>query len=186
MAQTLELSDETLSEIAKQVSTFVPPIGISLEDNENLELGETFQIWTLPLSEIISQNPLASAQPLGTWHHQLYKNENPVAYVYSRPYGPRPIDWRVGAIFESDIAASLNEAIDVADSQLPGEGKARLLDLRAYLIQALWVLLPDCNSKIIPAVVPSTYREIERLAVYSAEDFFERLKTLKPTVGIQA
>ena len=165
MAQTLGLSDETLSEIAKQVSTFVPPVGISLEDNENPELGETFQVWTLPLSEIISQDPLASAKPLGTWHHQLYKNENPVAYVYSRPNGPRPIDWNVSAVFESDIAASLDEAIDVADSQLLDEGEARLLDLRGYLIQALWVLLPDCTSKIIPAVVPSAYREIERLAV---------------------
>ena len=113
------------------------------------------------------------------------KNGNPEAYVYSRPYGPRPIDWKVGAIFESDIAASINEAVDIGDSQLPDEGEVRLLDLRAYLIQALWILLPDATSKIIPAVVPSTYGEIERLEVYSAEDFFAILKTLRPIVGIQ-
>lgn len=185
MARTVELSDDTLTEIAHQVATFVPPIGIRLEEGETPEIGETLQVWTLPVSEVISQTPLAAAQPSGNWHHQLYKNGFPEAYVYSQPYGPRPIDWKVGAIFESDIAASINEAIDVADRQFPDEGEARLLDLRTYQIQALWILLPDATSKIIPAVVPSKYTEIERLAVYSAEDFFTRLKTLIPIVGIQ-
>jgi hypothetical protein len=185
MARTIEFSNDTLTEIATQVASFTPSIGISLVEGEVPEIGETFQVWMIPASEVISQTPLDTAQPTGNWHHQLYKNGQPEAFVYSRPYGPRAADWRVGAIFESNIAESINQAVDIADRQFPDEGEARLLILPAYQIQALWIVMPDSTSQIIPAVVPSEYQEIERLAVYSAEDFFSRIQTLRHIVGIQ-
>ena len=185
MTRAGELSNDTLTEIANQVASFIPPTGIRLLEEESPEIGETLQVWMLPASEVISQTPLAAAQLTGNWHHQLYKNGQPEAFVYSRPYGPRPTDWKVGAIFESEIAASIDEAIGVADRQLPDEGEARLLILPAYQIQALWLVMPDSTHQIIPAVVPSEYIEIERLAVYSSEDFFARLQSLRHIVGIQ-
>lgn len=184
MATTIRLSPETTSLIAAQIGAFVSASGLRLAREDAPEVGETLQVWMLPSDAVISATPLQAATPTGKWHHQIYRHGKPELFAYSQPFGPRASDWQVTAAFESDVAPALDEAIEVVDRAFPGEEEARLLVIPAYAIQAIWVVDQNDNH-IIPAVVPSSYREtVARLTIYESPEFFRRLQSQTHIQGI--
>ena len=147
-------------------------------------MGETFQVWVLPMNTVVSAETLDVASPTGMWHHQIDRRGSPEMYAHSQPLGPRPRDWHVTAAFESPAAAAIDRAIDVVDEALAGDDEARLLHIPAYAIQAIWIVMLG-EDQIVPAVVPDTYREkLQPFTVLAASDFLDRLRELRPIRGV--
>lgn len=184
MARTIQLPDQTRSVIAAQVGMVAASLGVRLSSAVHPELGETFPVWTLTGNAVLSSTPLATAAPTGRWHHQIYRRGNAEAFAYSRPIGPRAVDWQLTGVFESDIAAAIDAAVQVADHSLAGDDEARLLVIPSYGLQCIWVVMSK-RMALLPAVVPPGYRAtISPLVVYEADDLFARLRAVQHVQGI--
>lgn len=191
MASFRTIPNASLNTIAKEIGSFVPPsVANSLgmgSPGASPELAESIDIWSLKASSVLDSASRLSkaAAPTGRWHHQIRISGVPAIYAESHPTGPDPDDWHVDAVFSSDLAGQIQEAMEWIDANRPeSDISVRLLISAAYHLHAFWLL--ENGTSIGVVVISSAHSDAfeERNKIYSDADFLLRLRSLSHSEGI--
>ena len=186
MAHSQQLTDATLDTIAKQVGTFYPSLAGDVNQLKQLaELAETFSIWLLCAEDIVAgSNDLSDlAQNTGRWHSQIWIDGKPKGVARSVSLGGDASNWSVRQILEGDLANTIDEAIDWVDTNVKGDPLVHILEIPAFQITALW-LVSDTESNVVIARLPDGSQFLERLILYSSNDFLDALRKERFIIGI--
>ena len=194
MPHTEPIDEPIIDAIATQVGSVFPHV---VSDRALLrkksELTETFPVWALRAEDLFNRDdPLSKlARPTGDWHTQLRIGGKALGFALTSPVGPKPEDWRLGAIFESPIAALIDEAISWVDENVPDapdpelDPVVRLLDLPNYRIIALWLVNPRRPADVVVARLPTNPRVLETGRLYPEAEFLAGVRGEEFVFGIR-
>jgi hypothetical protein len=186
MAQLHLLPEETLAELTAQISRQSSP-GALVSGAEMLaELTESFPVYALQTDPTLAlHRPLRDAVSMtGQWHHQIRHGSEAKGFALSQPHGPATKDWKVNAVFSSDIAHQIDETLAWIDAQgtaIP-EGHVNLLIAPSFLAHALWIEAQGVDLVIV-ANLPAELDSISTRRVYTAEEFLSLLAATPPPRG---
>jgi hypothetical protein len=118
--------------------------------------------------------------PDRTWHHQVWADGAPRAWVESRLRGRRP---RVSAVGEGPLAASMDETFRRLDARA-SDPLVRLLRLRHPRVTALLVLDRQPSRDEV-VVLESRARELAAGRSYGGAEFLEALGRMDVMLGME-
>jgi hypothetical protein len=167
-------------QIGRRLATFRP-------ESMSVTVHETFQLWLLPPGSLATPQPpdlLQIAVRSKRWHHQLHDNNSVFGFARSNqePNG----QWMLHELFDTPIAAEIDEAISVVDQPMVfGDPLIRLVFAPAYQLYALWLIdAPVANtSRAVVASVPSQF-SLPRFQVVPSQMLLQSLSIQEPIAGV--
>jgi hypothetical protein len=186
MAHCDPIESSALHRIAKQVgdrlSTFRPESGI-------VTLHESLQLWLLPpgamnRAETRDADLAEYAVKSNRWHHQLHDGLN--VFGFARSTSERNQNWILREIFETPIAASIDDAITTVDKQVcTGDPLVRLVYAPAFQLYALWLVEEGKNTRVAVAHAPAQF-SLPRNEVFNSSVLVRLLRNEEPIVGVSS
>lgn len=181
MSAPPELPEEVRRHIAKQVGAMLPrDAGVGFA--ASARMGESLPVYRLTMEDLQRSDPLSTIGPTGQWHHQIYRNERPVAFASSFQRSGEE-EHQIATVFDSPVAVTLDRAINFADSRFPQEGEARLLRVASHGVHALWILPQNGPQALIPVFEQPLDVDAD-VRVYSPEEFLDMLRRQGPRSGL--
>jgi hypothetical protein len=177
MAHSEPFPADVLGAVASDVGRRLP----ANAEWQAAEMRETFPIWMLSLDALrASEQPLRDlATRTGRWHHQINVAGRPRAFARSVPLGPSSDHWSVTQVADnSELAESIDRAIDWVDKHVQGDPVVHLLVVPAYYLHAFWMHEGDADS-ILVIDRPSDRQDLELEKLYTPDQFIQVL-TQKP------
>jgi hypothetical protein len=94
--------------------------------------------------------------------------------------------WSVREIFDGELAQKLDAVYDLIDRQFSDDFVVRLLSIRSYQLNALWILNPHTGEQNVVVVTTSdASNAIQTGIVYSSREFLRILRTMSIVQGIE-
>lgn len=176
MAHADPFPSDVLGTVAAELGHQLCTIGAPTDQGGTVEIRETFAVWFLGADAVTnaSVDIAELAVSPGQWHHQIWWDRQAKAFARSVPLGPAPTDWRVTALFESDIAKSVQEAIQWVDANVNGDPLVRLLVCPAFYLHAFWLFGQE-GSQILIVDMPADFVYLKGQTLYSSGEFLRNL-----------
>lgn len=177
MAHAQQLPPAVLNHLAAQLNTLLPQAveGVKLARTP-INLTETFPVWMLGADAVTKSDlPLDKlARRTGRWHHQIRFAGAADAYARSMPLGADAASWDIREVYESELAARIDKAIDWIDQNVKGDPEVRLLVVPAYYTHAFW-LSERNGSHVVVIDAPKQYTNLRPQKLYTPKEFLESL-----------
>lgn len=154
-------------------------------------LCESLQLWMLDTYRLAQQGGDGDIRVLsyftGRWHHQIRLPSGGMAYARSMAIEVNEVksNWSVRELYEGGLARKIDAVLDIVDRQFSDDFVVRLLSIRAYQINALWILNEHTGDQSV--LVVTTARGPNALqtgVVYSSRDFLNVLRRMPIVNGL--
>lgn len=139
MASLIELASPLRSVIASQITPFIHAGCLTVNQNDELTLGEGFPVSMLPATAIHAENVTDFIYETGYWYFQIYRSGKPVFYALAKVTGPATEDWKVTAVFESPQVKIIDRIMINIDAEPEIEGTIHFLSIPAMDMNAIWL-----------------------------------------------
>lgn len=188
VAHSHSLPEVTRVRLAGQISRRLSRVGAAvLKASGTLELGESFDVWFLGQSAITNSSArLATvARRTGYWHHQIRHNGKGTEYARSEVHGPGAEDWKIHAIYSSDLAGKIDETIGWIDLNYKDNDDplAHILIIPAYFVTAFWLEGTE-RDEIVMIEGPVSLKILKTEHLYSSQDFLALLTQERRVQGV--
>jgi len=189
MAHTKLLDEKILSIVRSQIGQMIANYEPGLGASEEIGVGESFEVYILPASEIAQASQTAGGllkalQRTGDWHHQISVRGASSAFARSGVIGPVDQEWSVQSLFISDIAAKIDAAVAQIDSEhAHDDAEVLFVAVPAYHVHAFVV---EHSGKPNVLVVDSPYKAPgpEEKTLYSEAAFLASLLAVPHIQGL--
>jgi len=150
--------DGFIHDIAEQLGRMLPGLCLELNQNpEKTELGESFDVWEIDTRELRQSlhNGNFPASPTQHQHHQILFDGQARASALSEktPTGSK----KVFKVAVSDVAQSIDQAIERLDLDVEDYSRVVLLKARACWVYAFWLL---DRRQVFLVSVPSRFTQL--------------------------
>ena len=162
-----------------------------------LDIGASFTVWKLrakafdalkgdgPAGDIVDW-----VMPVGLFHHQIRLKGQAVAFARSSAMKGMPTPSQLSQLNVSPLAGLIEQALAVVerneeyDPVVAANPVVRLLEIPAYRVVALWLLLEATQeSRVLLVALPEPYK-LPRAHFLKSAEFFNALKEYKPLLDI--
>jgi hypothetical protein len=210
MAVTNAPPPDALKEVARQVARRLvvqegsdPIFSISPLNERGspsrsvLEMGVTLALWRLTPAAVDRSGQEGAdlaklATPAGRWHHQIKFDDGDAAFARSRCAGEAS-ECSVDEIFVSPLAEQIAEAVELAETEFPGDDLlARLLTAPAYKVEALWFVnkaeaerRAEKGGELLIVTAPADIYGLAPLRRIAPHDFLEALRGAPVGLGLK-
>lgn len=185
MAHADNLANDILDSVAAQIDDLLPTsVGAQVLKNTPVEMGESFGVWSLGADVIHGNADLSKlVTQTGRWHHQIRFGGKAGAFARSIALGPDAANWSVTQLYESDLAAKIDEATDWIDQNVKDDPVVRLLIVPAYHLHAFWIF-DGTDSRVLVVDMPNQFSQLQYRQLYSSKEFLESLAKEQHVIGV--
>lgn len=168
MAQSLQLSETALDEVAAGIAPSVPVVFPA-------ELAESFELWefmgtvTDPALDFFSR-----LQFRNRYYHQILVNKQPAGYAVSIGDASGNGGLKVAKVVQSNVPKDLDAALDRIDAYAPDDVRVHVLMAEAYYVKALYIADPK-RPCINVVCCPPFYKYIRRGVIVEPAEFVAML-----------
>ena len=190
MARTKQLDRRHVESLRADIGAFINTHPNPAMKRGATFLGESFEVWTLNLGEILSQRSpdidfTRALVNTGSWLHQISQNGVPAGYAISGPATSFAGGWSLRGVFASDLAKKIAQAIETIDRLRPkDEIEAHYFTIPSHKLICFYLRGYSSEEVFVVRSMNSLAGPRER-EFYTPHEFVRLLSLSKPVHGLR-